>query len=452
MSAPGGAVAVSPARAVAYAVLRRVFEQDAWADRAFHGEARRAGLDARDRALATQLAYGAVQRVATLDHLIETLAQRPVAKVQPPLLAALRLGAFQLVFLDGVAAHAAVGESVELAKADAPRGAGLVNAVLRRAAREGRALVEALPDTTAAEAALRHSYPVWLAELWFGALGADDARALMAAGNRPAEAALRANTLRTTAAELAAGLPVASRPADRIPEGLVLDGRFDAFGSPHWERGEFMPQSRAAMAVARILGPRPGERVLDLCAAPGAKTTHMAALMEGRGAVVAVERHPGRAQALERTAARLGAVGVIEVRTTDAAEPQEPGAYDRVLVDPPCSDLGTLASRPDARWRKEASSPAALAEIQGAILRAGARALRPGGTLVYSTCTISPEENEAVVERFLAEHDGFAADHLETSEWSLWQHGRWPMFLQTLPHRHGTDGFFIARLRRSEAA
>jgi 16S rRNA (cytosine967-C5)-methyltransferase len=440
---------VSPARAVAFAVLRRVFEHGAWADRVLHGEARRAGLDARDRALATQLAYGAVQRVATLDHLIAALAGRPVARLQPPVLAALRLGAFQLAFLDGVAAHAAVGESVELVKAEAPRGAGLVNAVLRRAAREGRALVEALPETTAAEAALRHSYPPWIAEQWFEALGPAAARALMAAGNRPAEAALRANALRTSAAALAAELPVASRPADGLPEGLVLDGAFDAFGSPLWEQGWFMPQSRAAMAVGRILAPEPGERVLDLCAAPGGKTTHLAALMEGRGTVVAVERHAGRAGALARTAARMGA-GIVEVRTGDAAEPQEPGAYDRVLVDPPCSDLGTLASRPDARWRKQASAPQSLARVQGAILRAGAAALRPGGTLVYSTCTVSPAENEAVVERFLAEREDFAAEDLGSSEWSLWQHGTRPMFLQTLPHRDGTDGFFVARLRRSE--
>jgi len=441
---------VTPARACAYAVIRRVFEEDAWADRALHGEAGRLALDPRERGLATQLAYGVVQRRATLDHLIAELAGRPVERLEAPVLAALRLGAFQLSYLDRVAAHAAVGESVELAKAASPGGARLVNAVLRRAAREGRRRVEALPEATPAEAALRHSHPEWVAALWFSALGPQAARELMAAGNRPAESAVRANTLRTTAEALAAALLVPSRPAEALPEGLVLEAPFDAFGSPLWEQGRFMPQSRAAMAVARVLAPRAGERVLDLCAAPGAKTTHLAALMEDRGAVVAVERHRGRAEALARTAARMGA-GAVEVRTADATQPQEQAAYDRVLVDPPCSDLGTLASRPDARWRKAPELPAQLARLQEAILRAGAAALKPGGTLVYSTCTISPAENEDVVRRFLAERPDFAADDLR-SEWPVWEHPSVPAFLQTLPSRDGTDGFFIARLRRSESA
>jgi 16S rRNA (cytosine967-C5)-methyltransferase len=230
----------------------------------------------------------------------------------------------------------------------------------------------------------------------------------------------------------------------------VLEAPFDAFGSPLWEQGAFMPQSRAAMAVSRVVAPRPGDRVLDLCAAPGGKTTHLAALMEDRGAVIAVERHPGRADALARTAARMGA-SCIEVRVRDAAAAHEPAAYDRVLVDPPCSDLGTLAARPDARWRKASELPARLAELQGRILRAGADAVRPGGTLVYSTCTISPTENEHVVRAFLAERDDFQPDDLR-GEWPVWQHGSEPMFLQTLPHRDRTDGFFIARLRRSGVA
>jgi 16S rRNA (cytosine967-C5)-methyltransferase len=424
-----------------------VFEDGAYADRALHGEAARRSLPPRERALATQLAYGTVQRRATLDHVIETLAGRPAGKLEPAVLAALRLGVFQLAFLDRVPAHAAVGESVELAKASSRGGAGLVNAVLRRAAREARALVEALPDATPAEAALRHSYPLWIAELWFDALGPDDARALMAAGNEPAEAALRANTLRISAAELRERLPVASHPADHLPEGLVVDAAFDAFSSPLWEEGLFMPQSRAAMAVARAVAPVPGDTLLDLCAAPGGKTTHLAALARNEGRIVAVEHHPGRADALRRTAARMGATAV-EVRTADASEPQERGAYDRVLVDPPCSDLGTLAARPDARWRKDAGTVGALTVVQAEILDAAAQALRPGGVLVYSTCTISPAENERQIDAFLDRHPDFAADDLP-SDLPVWDHPSVPRFLQTLPHRDGTDGFFVARLRRA---
>jgi 16S rRNA (cytosine967-C5)-methyltransferase len=333
-----------------------------------------------------------------------------------------------------------VGESVELAKADAPRGAGLVNAVLRRAAREARRMIEALPDDTPAQAALKHSHPEWIAELWFSALGPQDARALMEAGNRPAEAVLRANTLRLTAHALAERIP------GRVEgDALILDAPFDAFASPEWEQGLFMPQSRAAMAVGTALAPRPGERVLDLCAAPGGKTTHLAALMGNEGEIVAVERHAGRAAALRRTAARMGAT-IVDVRTADAAQPQTE-TFDRVLVDPPCSDLGTLASRPDARWRK-AGRPEALSELQARILAAGAAAVRPGGSLVYSTCTISPIENERVVEAFLAIRQDFVAEDLGIAQ-PAWKHPTMPYALQTLPHRDRTDGFFIAGLRRS---
>jgi 16S rRNA (cytosine967-C5)-methyltransferase len=443
-------MSATPARRCAYVVLRRVFEQDAWADRALHAEARRHRLDGRERALATQLAYGAVQRRATLDFLVERLAARPVSELDPAVRAALRLGLFQLCFLDRVPAHAAVGEAVELVKRDAPRGAGLVNAVLRRAAREGPRLLAALSDATPAQAALRHSHPQWIAELWWNALGADVTRALMEADNAPAEAVVRVNTLRARVDELGARLPVASHPDPALPEALLLDGPLDAFATPEWDAGLFMPQSRAAMTVSRLLAPQPGERVLDLCAAPGGKTTHIAALMGGSGEVIAVERHRGRADALRKTANRMGAANV-EVICADAAAVEFDAEFDRVLVDPPCSDLGTLASRPDARWRKSAEQVQRLAGAQAAILAAGARALRRGGVLVYSTCTISPAENERVVDAFLGAQPGFAADDL-SREVPVWEHPRVPEYAQTLPHRDGTEGFFMARLRREGRA
>ena len=431
---------IAPARACAYAVVRRVFEREAWADRALRGEARRLALDARDLALATQLSYGTVQRVATLDHVIGRLARRPAAKLDAPIKAALRLGVFQLTFLDRVPAHAAVSDAVELAKRDAPRGAGFVNAVLRRATHEARAIVAALEDATPEQAALAHSHPDWIARLWFDTLGPEAARALLRADNEPAEPSIRANTLKASPETLAATLP--AHQVDE--EALILDAPFDTFGSPEWEQGLLMPQSRAAMAVSRILDPQPGEAVLDLCAAPGGKTTHLAALMGNEGEVTAVELHPGRADALRRTAARMGAT-IVSVETRDATAPAAQ-RYDRVLVDPPCSDLGTLASRPDARWHK-AGRPEQLAPLQARILAAGADAVRPGGTLVYSTCTISPAENEHVVQAFLAEHTDFTAEDLG-SRVPVWKHPTMPQYLQTLPHRDRTDGFFIARLSR----
>ncbi len=425
----------SPPRRVAFAVLRRVFEHGAYADRALAAEAERAPLDARDRALATRLAYGAVQRRGTLDHLIVRLAERPMERLDPPVAAALRLGLLQLLFLDGVAAHAAVDESVELAKAGGGRGAGLVNAVLRRAARAGPSLLGGLGDATAAEAAVAHSVPEWLAEMWWAELGPDEARGLLRAVNRPPESALRANTLVGGRESLQAALRaegVAARPAADAPEALVLDGAFDAHGSPLWAAGAFMPQSRASQRVGRALAPGRGDRVLDLCAAPGAKTTHLAALMENRGEIVAVERHAGRAAALALTAERMHA-GMVKARVEDAAAFDSEAPFNRVLVDPPCSGLGTLQSRPDLRWRVSPESIAGLLPLQARILAAGARALRPGGVLVYSTCTISTRENEAQIAALLRADPGLEADGEP---------------LRILPHRDATDGFFVARVRR----
>jgi 16S rRNA (cytosine967-C5)-methyltransferase len=410
---------------VAHVVLGRVFDEGAFADRAFRAEADRSGLDPRDRAFAQQLAYGVVQRRATLDHLIESLSSRGVEQLDPGVRDALRLGLFQLLFLGGVADHAAVSESVGLAKGRG--GDKLVNAVLRRAQREAAALLEALSDDTPSAAALKHSHPEWLVRMWWDELGAEEARALLVRDNEPPESAVRVNTLRASRVEL----PVPTHPARDLPEGLVLDAPFDVHGSEPFARGELMPQSRGSMTVSRVLGAQPGERVLDLCAAPGAKTTHIAALMEGRGEVVAVEAHSGRAEALEENCRRMGA-GNVRVVEQDAREPVG-GGFDRVLLDPPCSDLGTLQSRPDVRWRKDPALIERIAVQQGELLEAAAEQVRPGGVLVYSTCTISARENEDRVHAFVSSHPDFRRSRT----------------LQLLPHRDRTDGFFIARLERA---
>ena len=408
-------------RQVAHAVLRRVFDEGAFADRAFRAEADRARLDTRDRAFAQQLVYGTVQRRATLDHVIGELSTR---KLDPGVRDALRLGLYQLLYLDGVAEHAAVSESVELAKGRG--GDKLVNAVLRRAQREGRALVEALSDETPAAAALKHSHPEWLVRMWWEELGPDETRALLARDNEPPESAVRVNRLRAARVEL----PVPTHPAPELPEALVLEAPFDVHASDEFARGELMPQSRGSMLVSRVLDPQPGERVLDLCAAPGAKTTHIAALMEGRGEVVAIEAHAGRASALEENCRRMGAANV-RVLAQDAREPAG-GSFDRVLLDPPCSDLGTLQARPDVRWRKDPELIERVAAQQAELLAAAAEQVRPGGVLVYSTCTVSSRENEERIEAFLSERSDFLQERV----------------MQLLPHRERTDGFFIARLKR----
>lgn len=465
----------SEARRCAQQTLRRVFEQGAYAERAFHALAR--DLDQRDMALAMRIAYGAIQRAGTLDHAIAQLTGRLPSKLDGAVLAALRTGLYELIYLDNAAAHAVVDDAVELVKRSGSRGYGLVNAALRRAARDPAELLAGLNDRTADAAAVMHSHPRWLAEMWWARLGAEQARALMAADNEPAETAIRVNTLIAEPVRLAAELPVRQEPegllAQPLPEAFVLDGRFDLLGSPQWQRGEVIAQSRAAMLVARVLDPQPGERVLDLCAAPGGKSTHIAALMGGEGEVVAVEREPGRLRQLRETVARMAAtnVRVLEADAerplkaqpqADAAQPlradaaQQPqadaaqplqafaaGRFDRVLLDAPCSGLGTLQARPDLRWRASPERIGELVAVQARMLAAAAESVCAGGTLVYSTCTISRAENEQQIEAFLQAHPDFAVEPpMAAGE-------RGERFLTTLPSRDGTAGFFIARLRRS---
>jgi 16S rRNA (cytosine967-C5)-methyltransferase len=404
--APGPAIAA--ARAAAYEVLRRVFEEGAYADRALRTAS--AGLDDRDRALARRLAFGSVQRVRTLDHAIETLGKRPVRKLDPPVLAALRLGAYQLGYLEGVPRYAAVNESVELVRrARLERAVPFANAVLRRVGDGIEALLAGLP-----EGPLKHSYPDWIWDVWRRDLGEEDALALMRAQNEPPPVVVR-HVRGQTPDGSETDIPNAYE-VERVDQAALA-------------RGEVWPQSRGSQLAGLCVGSQPGERVLDLCAAPGGKATMLA------GDVVAVEVNEGRARELEENVGRLGVTNVEVVRADGRALPPELDDFDRALVDAPCSGLGVLASRPDLRWRSEP-----LPELQLELLRAAAERVRAGGTIVYSVCTINADESEAVVDA-----SGLEIEPIE--KWAQFRHRRRPEFLQTLPHVHRTSGFFVARLR-----
>ena len=412
-------MSASPARRAAFETVQRVFEQEAYADRAFPATA--AGLEPRERALAQRLAYGTIQRVRTLDHGIEALGRRPVRKLDPPVRTALRLGAYQLGFSE-VAMHAAVNESVELVRdAGLERAVSFANAVMRRLTLGLRELVDALPEGTPEEAALRHSYPDWVAQTWWRELGAEGALELMRTQNEPPETAVRRNGLKQG--------EVAGEPDPEIPNAL----RVEHVDEQELAEGLIWPQSRGSQLAGLCVAVREGERVLDLCAAPGGKATQLA---ERAAELVAVEKHPGRARELEANCRRLGATNVRVVNADALELPGELGEFDRVLVDAPCSGLGVLASRPDLRWR---SKP--LPELQRDLLRVAAERVRPGGTILYSVCTLNTEENEAIVDAVRLEVDDLGA------EWPQFRHPKRPELLLTTPHRHGTSGFFIARLR-----
>jgi 16S rRNA (cytosine967-C5)-methyltransferase len=403
-------VSASPARRAAYEVLLRVFEQDAYADRAFRSAAE--GLDDRERAFAQRLAYGAVQRVRTLDHAIETLGRRPVRKLDPPVRAALRLGAYQLGYTD-TAQHAAANESVELVRsARLERAVPFTNAVMRRLAEGIRPLLDALPDGP-----LKESYPDWIHETFVRVAGAEGALALMRTMNEPLETVVR----------LVSGEP----PTNAGPTDIPGAYRVERVDEAAVAAGLVWPQSRGSQLAGLCVGSQEGERVLDLCAAPGGKTGQL------QGEVTAVELDAHRASELRANLRTMGRADVRVVEADGTQLPAELDGFDRALVDAPCSGLGVLAQRPDLRWRARP-----LPDLQRALLRAAAERVRPGGTIVYSVCTLNPDECEAVVDE-----SGLRVLPLDEA-WPQFAHPTRPEFLLTLPHVHGTSGFFVARLAR----
>lgn len=403
------------------------------------------GADAApaDRALARDLALGVARRLNTLDWVLSPLLTRPFASLDPSVRAALRLGAWQLLYAaDRFPAYAAVHDTVSLA---GPRAKGLVNAVLRSLQRKGRPPEPADPVE---KLGLEFSYPAWLVKRWVARWGSETAGRVMEAGNAEPPLTLRANRLKTTAGELAIQLRAEGRLAETTslsPDGVRLGKAFSLTDHPGFREGLFSIQDEAAQLAVQALDSRPGETILDLCAGAGGKSGHMAERMENRGRVVALDSDRARLENLRRTAARLG-LGIVETVAGDARKAGDrwPGGFDRVLADVPCSGLGTIRRRPDIKWaRAEEDVRTRLPALQKEILLSAAKALKPGGTLVYATCSTEPEENEDVVRILLSERPDIRLDPPPLSSSLISPDG----FVRLRPDLHGTDGFFLASLR-----
>ncbi|HTD48274.1 MAG TPA: 16S rRNA (cytosine(967)-C(5))-methyltransferase RsmB [bacterium] len=443
-------------REVALEVLHRVD-----ADRAFSGvllrtALDRAGLSAVDEALATEITLGTLRHRAEVDWVLSQVTRTPLDDLPSRIRTVLRIGAYQLLFLDRVPPSAACSQAVELAKqVGHPGTVRLVNAVLRRIA----ASPIAIPDDGAPEGiALRHSHPAWLVGRWMARFGSDETRALCRANNAAPPSAIRLNTLRGSPESVADALErlgVRTVRSALLPEGARIVSASPDARRAAYAGGWYAHQDEGSMLVGRLLAPLPGETVIDACAGSGGKTVHLAALMENQGRIVACDTVPAKLDALARQCARTG-VRIVDPRPIAAAhlEAAVPGGADRVLVDAPCSGLGVLRRRPEIKWRLRPEDLPGLAARQLEILEGAAGAVRPGGTLVLAVCSLEPEEGPEVAARFLGAHAGF--EPVPITGWPPGTGGApvaaalpaGPGAALLSPHRHDTDGFFVAVFRR----
>ncbi|HWI52061.1 MAG TPA: 16S rRNA (cytosine(967)-C(5))-methyltransferase RsmB [Symbiobacteriaceae bacterium] len=445
------------AREAALRALRDVDVKESYANLALDAHLTRSKLEGRDRALATEIVYGVTRRRGTVDWAIGQVATRPIEQIDPYIRNVLRSAVYQVLYMERIPHSAAVDEAVNLARQYGHEGvAKFVNGVLRNFLRKLPTLP--WPDPAAdpvAALAVQHSHPEWLVESWSERFGTEDAVKLMEASNRIPPLTIRVNTLKATREAVAEALEaegVKTEPTPHSPFGLIIH---ELTSASHLDKlksmkaGLFTVQDESSMLVGPVVAPQPGQTVIDVAAAPGGKTTHMAQLMENQGKIIAVDVHAHKIDLVDQNARRLGAT-IIEGLCMDARELGQimTNRADAVLCDVPCSGLGTLARRPDARWRKTPEDVEQLVPIQQAILESAAQAVKPGGTLVYSTCTIEPRENQEMVEAFVAAHPDFAFDDIRPYLPESLRGDARGGYIQLLPHIHGTDGFFIARMTR----
>ena len=389
------------------------------------------------RPFARELYSGTQRNRARLDWTLQPLLSKPLAKIDAPVRAALRLAAYEKLVL-GTPPHGFVGEYAGLMRDERKSSAvGFVNAIARRLPDSWRDLPNDLPQRLAIE----FSHPTWLVQRYAKRLGAPETEELLRANNARAPLCLRANTLRISRDELLERLPGA-RAGELSPDALLIDGGGDPTRLPGWDDGEFFVQDEAAQLVAHYAAATAGESVLDLAGAPGGKATGCAQLMHNQGQILSVDIAPGRLKLVHENAARLG-ISIIQVRAADVRE-FDGALADLVMLDAPCLGTGTLRRRPDAKWRKTPQSLAELVRLQRELLDAAAKKVKPGGALVYSTCSLEPEENDEQARAF-TQRSGWPT---ETAPFWMNAATTSEGWLQTWPHRHGTDGMFAAKWRR----
>lgn len=443
------------AREVALKVINEVESKGAYANIALAHEINRrisqGQLSDQDRRFITELVYGTVKAGATLDWILSIYLNRPITKIAPVIRNILRLGIYQLFFLEKVPVSAACNQSVELAKKYGHAGTvKFVNGVLRNAARSPEKIEYPSQEIQPAKyLSLKYFHPEWLVERWINRLGFSACEGLCQTNNITPPLSLRTNTIKIDRKQLQQRLEeegVLCHESVWTPEGLVCHQHPSLSTLKSLQEGLFQVQDESSMLVAHILDPKPGEFIIDACGAPGGKTTHIAALMNNTGQILSTDIYEHKLEITRENATRLGLTN-IETRALDAVTLDQffPGKADKVLVDAPCSGLGVLRRKPDSRWRKTADILQDLPKLQAAILTSAAQCVKPGGTLVYSTCTTEPEENQNIVNNFLNTHSDF---DLEPAGEFLPIQKRPDKMLQLWPHLDGVDGFFIARMKR----
>jgi 16S rRNA (cytosine967-C5)-methyltransferase len=446
-------------RKAALAILTDIDQGGQTLDRLMDRFHRGNALDRRDESFVTAIVYGVLRWRRRLDWIIGKVSTTPLDRMDPLVVNILRMGLYQIIFMDRVPNSAAVNTAVDLAKVLKKKWlAGFVNGVLRQALRRLPEIALPSSDTDPLHAlAMTHAMPEWLVDRWVKQFGREEAAALCETSNRIPSLALRTHTLKTDRQSLMRQLqPVAKeiRPSTYTPEGIIVDGlKGDLFSSEAFEQGWFQVQDEAAQAVGHLLAPQPGQDVLDACAGLGGKTAHIAALMNNSGRITAIDRVDRKLQQLMQEMRRLD-IDIVTPRATDLETDEitkNAQSFDRILLDAPCSGLGVIRRNPDAKWSRTPDDIQHCARRQKQLLFNLATRLKPDGVLVYAVCSTEPEETHDVITLFLSECPQFVIDDrppdLPPSLSLLMAPHGW---LQTSPHRHGTDGFFAVRLRRQE--